>query len=105
MTLALAVKKSVLWKVALVAFLAMCANDVASTVMVVFESRLDAPLAGLFDVIGWLFSLICAALAIESIITEGWRTRRSLTLIGVISVANFAGTFAGVAIASSLAHH
>jgi hypothetical protein len=94
-----------IWKVALVAFLAMCANDVAGTVMVVFEAHYNAALAGLFDVIGWFFALICSALAIESIITEGWRTRRSLTLIGVISAANFLGTVSGVALASALSHH
>jgi hypothetical protein len=97
--------QSQLWKVALLAFVAMCANDVAGTVMVVFEAHYNAVMAGVFDVIGWLFSLVCAALAIESIITEGWRTRRSLTLIAAISLANFLGTVAGVAIASALSHH
>ena len=104
-TVAATAKRSAVWKVALVAFLAMCANDIAGTVMVVFEAHYNAILAGCFDVIGWFFSLICAALAIESIITEGWRTRRSLTIIGAVSAANFLGTIAGVAIASSITHH
>lgn len=94
-----------LWKVALLAFLAMCADDVAYTVMVVFESHYNAVLAGAFDVIGWCFGLVCSALAIESVIREGWRTRRSLTIIAAVSLANFAGTVGGVAIASALTHH
>ena len=87
------------------AFLAMCLNDCASTVMVVFESRLTPWMAGAFDCIGWIFSLICAALAIESIITTGWRTKRSLTLIAVVSLANLLGTVTGVYIAMALTHH
>lgn len=92
-------------RAALLAFIAMCLNDCASTVMVVFESRLTPWLAGTFDVIGWVFSLICAALAIESIITNGWRTRRSLVLIAVVSVANFVGTVQGVYIAKAITRH
>lgn len=97
--------KTKLWKVALLAFLAMCANDLASTVMVVFESHYNAVMAGAFDVLGWLFALVCSALAIEEIIKNGWRTRKSLVLIGAISLANFAGTLGGVALASALTHH
>lgn len=99
------VKRMALWKVAIVAFAAMCFQDVLATCMVVFEAHFNAALAGTFDVLGWFFGLICSALAIESIIKTGWRTRRSLTLIVAVSLANFAGTFAGVAIAAAITHH
>lgn len=94
-----------LWKVALLAFAAMSLNDVFMTVMVIFESRLNAPVAGAFDVLGWMAGLVCSALAIEEIIKNGWRTRKSLVIIGSVSIANFAGTFAGVAIGSAITHH
>jgi hypothetical protein len=94
-----------LWKVALLGFTAMMVNDLLMTSMVIFESRLNAPVSGLFDVAGWLTSLICSALAIEEIIKNGWRTRKSLTLIGAISIANFAGTWCGVLVGSALTHH
>lgn len=90
---------------ALLAFAAMFANDCFATVMVVFESRYNAVMAGTFDVLGWVTALVCSALAIEEIIKNGWRTRKSLTLIVAISAANFLGTVAGVAIASGLTHH
>jgi hypothetical protein len=93
-----------LWKVGLLAFVAMCAQDLLSTVMVIFESRFNAPLAGLFDVAGWIAGLICAALALEEIIKNGWHTRKSLTIIGAVSAANFLGTYAGVAIGEAIAH-
>jgi hypothetical protein len=94
-----------LWKVALLAFLAMCAQDIAGTIMVIFESRYNAPLAGTFDVLGWMAGLICSALAIEEIIKNGWRTRKSMVIIGAVSAANFLGTVAGVAIAAAITHH
>ena len=101
-SLALTKPKIKLWKVALLAFVAMCAQDITGTCMVVFESRLNAPVAGLFDVLGWIAGLICAALAIEEIIKNGWRTRKSLTIIGAVSAANFLGTVGGVWIAVAL---
>jgi hypothetical protein len=94
-----------IWKVLLLAFIAMCVQDILGTAMVIFESRYNAPVAGLFDVASWIAGLICAALALEEIIKNGWRTRKSLMLIGVISLANFLGTVAGVGIASALTHH
>ena len=93
------------WKVGLLAFVAMSIQDVMGTCMVVFESRLNAPVAGMFDVLGWLAGLICSALAIEEIIKNGWRTPKSLTIIGGVSAANFLGTVLGIAIATSLTHH
>jgi len=93
-----------LWRVVLLAFAAMCVQDVFGTVMVVFESRLNAPVAGAFDVLGWVAGLVCSALAIEEIIKNGWRTRKSLSIIAAVSLANFAGTYGGVLIAASLTH-
>lgn len=93
------------WKVALLAFVAMCIQDIMGTCMVIFESRLNAPVAGMFDVVGWIAGLICSALAIEEIIKNGWRTRKSLAIIGAVSLANFAGTYAGVAIAVAITSH
>ena len=91
-----------LWKVAVLAFAAMCVQDVLGTCMVVMESRLNAPMAGLFDVTGWIAGLICSALALEEIIKNGWRTRKSLTIIFAVSAANFAGTYWGVWLSHTL---
>ena len=104
MTLATTAKAN-LWKVGLLAFVAMCFQDILGTCMVVFEAKLNAPLAGVFDVLGWIAGLICSALALEEIIKNGWRTRKSLTIIGAVSLANFWGTVAGVALAVTLTHH
>lgn len=93
-----------LWTVAALAFAAMCVQDVMATCMVIFEARLNGPVAGLFDAVGWLAALTCSALAIEEIVKNGWRTRKSLTIIAAVSAANFAGTVTGVAIGAALTH-
>jgi hypothetical protein len=82
----------------------MCIQDVFGTAMVIFEARLNAPVAGLFDMAGWIAGLICSALAISEIVAHGWRTRKSLVIIGTVSVANFVGTYGGVLIGSTLTH-
>jgi hypothetical protein len=97
--LAAVTKRRSLWWVAAVAFAAMCCQDLIATIEVVAEAHYNAPVAGMCDVMQWVAGLICSALAIEEIIKNGWRTRRSLTIIGAVSCANFAGTFAGVALA------
>lgn len=93
-----------LWKTAALAFAAMCVQDVFGTVMVVAEAHLNALLAASFDVLGWIAGLICSALAIEEIVKNGWRTRKSLTIIAAVSLANFAGTYGGVYLSIALSH-
>jgi hypothetical protein len=94
-----------LWRVALLAFVAMCAQDVMSTAMVIFESRYNGPVAGLFDVGSWIAGLVCMFLAVDEVIKNGWRTRKALVIIGSVSAANFLGTLLGVSIATAITHH
>jgi hypothetical protein len=94
-----------LWKAAVLAFVSMCFQDILATAMVIFEARLNAPVAGLFDVTGYLAGLICSVLALDSILKDGWRNKRSLVIIAAVSLANFVGTFAGVAIGAALTRH
>lgn len=89
-------------KAAVIAFAAMTAQDILNTTMVIFESHFDAPLAGVMDQLGWIAGLACSAIALDSILTNGWRNKRSLILIAAVSAANFAGTFSGVAIGHAL---
>lgn len=98
------VTKAALWRICAVAFVAMCLQDVLGTAMVVFESHFNAPLAGSMDVLGYLAGLACSVVALDSILANGVWNRRSLWIIGVVSVANFAGTWAGVIIGQALTH-
>lgn len=93
-----------LWKAAVLAFAAMCVQDLLATLMVIFEAHYQAILAGTFDTIGYIASLACSVLALDSILKDGWRNHRSLVIVTAVSVANFAGTSVAVTIAAA-AHH
>jgi hypothetical protein len=51
------------------------------------------------------FPLDTGGKKIEEIVKNGWRTRKSVAIIGVVSVANFAGTILGVTIGTAITHH
>lgn len=85
-------------------FGAMCLQDIVGTGMVIYESRYQIVASGVCDVLQFLAGLICSAMALESIINDGWRTKRSQVLIWTITAANFVGTAAGVIIVKALTH-
>jgi hypothetical protein len=89
-------------RLAAVAFAAMCAQDLLSTVMVVFESHYQAIPAGIFDVAAWITWLASSAMAIDEVLKGGWRSKRARVVIAAVSAANFAGTVAGVYLAGML---
>lgn len=94
-----------LWQLALLAFGTMCGQDVLATVMVIFESRLNAPVAGAFDVAGWLFGIVTTFVAVDSVLKEGWCSVRALTVVAAVSLANFAGTWLGVVVGAAITTH
>ena len=94
-----------LGRAAIASFVAMCITDIIGTAMVIFESNYNLVASGMCDVLGYIASLICSVLALDSILRDGWRTRRSLTLIGVITIANFLGTAVGVIMVEHLTGH
>lgn len=98
-----ALRQMATWKVATLAFLAMCFQDVLATVMVIQESHYDWQTAGLFDAAAYIFGLACLALAFDP--KDGFFNRRSATIIGAVSVANYFGTMLGVLISQALNHH
>lgn len=88
----------VLWKAALAGFVAMTISDIIGAAVVIFESRYQWFPAGVTDALGYLVGLLCSVLAIDSILEHGFRNKRSLVLVGAITVANFIGTALGVAL-------
>ena len=86
----------------ILAFVAMCAQDVLATAMVIAESHRVALAAGSLDVAQWILALLTSGLAIEEIVRHGWWTRRALAIIGAVSAANFTGTVLGVLMASGI---
>lgn len=94
-----------LWQLVLLAFVAMCIQDVLATIMVVFESRQTLWVPGFFDFGSWIAGLVCAALAIDSIIQRGWRNSKSLAIIASVSAANYWGTTLGIYLSQIMSHH
>lgn len=94
-----------LWLLMVIAFVAMFAQDVLETVMVVLESNHHAYWAGVFDMAGTLATLASSGVALMSIIQSGFMSRRSLHLIAAVLAADFLGTTTGVFIADAIVHH
>lgn len=90
------------WKLGLLAFAAMFAQDLLYTCMVVMESNFHPVAAGLFDDVSWFAWLASSGIAVETVIKNGWRTKKSVTIIAAITLANFLGTVTGVGIAKVL---
>lgn len=91
-----------LWKAAVAAFAAMLVSDIIGTAMVVYEAHYLWLPAGICDVFGYLAGLVCSVLAIDSVLQNGFRNRRSLVLIGAVSLSNFLGTALGVEIVKAM---
>lgn len=77
-------------------FIAMYVSDLIGTALVVYQSHYLWLEAGLCDVMGYLTGLVCSVLALDSILHDGWRNRRSLILLASVTLANFLGTANGV---------
>lgn len=98
------VQEMPLRRAAIAAFIAMYATDLISTAMVIYESHYAWLASGCCDVLGYIAGLICSVLALDSILRDGWRNRRSLTLIGAVTLANFLGTANGVLLVKHFTH-
>lgn len=92
-------------KAALLSFVAMCLNDLIMTAMVIYEAEFNWVAAGVCDILGYIAGLVCAVFALDSILRDGWRSRRSLVLVATISVSNFVGTALGVLLVAHLTNH
>ena len=93
-----------LWKAALLTFAAMCCQDILGTCMVVYEAQLNWQIAGIFDVTGYIAGLVCSVLALDSILKDGWRNKRSIVLLVSVTLANYVGTALGVIFVAHLTH-
>lgn len=86
----------------LAAFAAMFAQDVLGTSMVIFEAHYNATWAAIMDQAQWMTAIVSQGLTLESIINDGWRSRRTWAIFAVVSAANVLGTYSGVAVGQAL---
>lgn len=82
--------------IALLAAGAMIIQDLVGTFLVQAEARNKAWLAALMDSLGWLFGIMTTSIAVTSL--QGHDVKEKIIVVVAVSLANVAGTFAGVLI-------
>lgn len=91
------------WQLALLAAVAMIAQDLLLTWMVQAESRNRWVLAGLLDCAGFLAQVTTFGVSIDAIVKHGLN-RQTLVVLGALTVANFIGTGLGTLLGSKWIH-
>ena len=82
-----------------IAFLAagsMIIQDLLATLLVQAEARNKAWLAALMDACGWFFGILTTTVSVTAL--QGHSLEEKILVIVLVSLANIAGTFAGVMI-------
>lgn len=82
--------------IALWAALAMVVQDVLATVMVIAENHKRAALAGALDSVGWIAAILTTSISVTSL--QGHSLSSKAWVIGLVTAANFFGTYTGVKI-------
>ncbi len=91
------------WQLALVASLAMLAQDLLLTTLTQAEARDRWVLAGVLDCGGFLAQVTTYGVSIDAIVTHGLGTR-TLVVLAALTVANFIGTGLGTLLGSKWIH-
>jgi hypothetical protein len=79
--------------VAILAALAMFAQDLIAVPLVQAESRTQAHLAGLLDTVGWLVAIATTFISVNTL--QGHNTTEKVLVIVLVSGANYLGTLTG----------
>lgn len=90
--------------IALWAALAMIAQDILLTLMVVAENRGRWVLAGLLDCVGWLAQISTIGISVDSIVKHGL-TQQTFVIIIAVTIANFVGTGLGTLLGRRMKEH
>lgn len=85
------------------AALAMFAQDVLATIMVVAESRGRAHLAASMDTLGWLAQITTVTVSVDALLAGTWPEK--IAVVAAVSVANYGGTWTGVRLGHRLMPH
>ena len=88
---------------ALLAALAMIAQDLLLTWMTQSEARNRWVLAGLLDSAGFLAQIVTFGVSIDAIVTHGLNAS-TLVILAALTVANFVGTGLGTLLGSRWIH-
>jgi len=87
---------------ALLAAVAMVAQDVLGSIMVMCEAANRKWLAGVFDSFGWLVAIATTTISVTAL--QGHNTTEKVEVVVLVSLANLFGTALGVASGNWLLH-
>lgn len=94
-----------LWVLLLLAFVVMCLEDFAYTLMTISEAHFQALKSAVGDQLGYTMSSIGIVLGLGEFIRTGKLTRRGLELFAATSVGNVVGTYTSVVFLGHLVAH
>jgi hypothetical protein len=89
--------------VAILAALAMVANDIAGTILVMAEAAGRGWLAGAMDTAGWLVSITTTTISVTAL--QGHSFSEKVLVVAFVSAANLFGTKSGQMIGTRILHH
>ena len=89
-------------EVAVIAALAMLAQDVLATLLVQAQARNKAHLAGILDVIAWILAITTTSISVTTL--SGHNLTAKILVVGFVSVANYAGSVLGVKLGERYVH-
>lgn len=88
--------------IALLAALAMLAQDIISVPLTMAEARNKAHLAGILDTIGWLVAISTTFLSVNAL--QGHNLHLKIMVITGVSISNYFGTVLGVKLGKRFVH-
>ena len=88
--------------VAIIAGLAMLAQDIVAVPLTQAEARNRAHLAGILDTVGWLVAITTTFVSVNTL--QGRDLAAKVLVVAFVSVANYAGTVLGTKIGARYVH-
>ncbi len=88
--------------VAILAALAMLAQDIIAVPLTQAEARNRAHLAGILDTLGWLVAITTTFISVDAL--QGHNTAEKVWVIVLVSGANYIGTLIGTKVGARFVH-
>jgi hypothetical protein len=86
--------------IAILAAVAMLAQDILGTILTMAEAKEKAALSGALDTVGWFAAILTTTWSVTAL--QGHNMSEKVWVLILVSVANFAGSYTGVLIGKKL---
>lgn len=82
--------------IAILAAVAMFAQDIIGTLLTMSEAKEKAALSGALDSVGWLVSIFTLTWSVTAL--QGHSLSEKVWVLALVTVANFTGSYVGVSL-------